>query len=508
MAEPLITLHDDAGDEIVGPIALPTATPGTPTAETVASVRNNAAAGDPVDPARNVKLTVAGRLAGSSDEYLADELVALVSGAVQVRVSAVSGGADAPITGWRPLGAGRAIALGEIPDGGIVTLGIRTAAPLPASLVDLELAFAVESRQSTPLPAGAYELVGNFVHDGRPGGLPDPDFTEVRSITGTLDPGTADDTVDIWTEVVYTLAGMERSFTPSPAEIVFTAVDGDATTLASGEAYYAAITLDGTDTPNVTKGSKAAAPLTEDDRPTPPADELLAGWVVVPFGLAIDDVEDVLALGFFGLVELGGLDVSIGGGRAAVGGRWVDTQTPTTITLADDQVSTIYRQPETGLEAVEVGTPPTDPRSMALWDVETDSGAIIATTDRRRIGTEARGGTLYSAAITLGAAAAGSQPVSVQLRDGAGAEMGVTAVDFYLSDSDDGSAPSTTAPDGGIASGGDGAVVTADDLSGRLVSDSGGLISITVDESTSGVWHLVVLIGGRLTVSPPIEPTP
>lgn len=58
MAPPLITVHNAAGAVISAPIALPTATPGTPTAETVVSVRNNAAAGPAVDPLRNGSLSV------------------------------------------------------------------------------------------------------------------------------------------------------------------------------------------------------------------------------------------------------------------------------------------------------------------------------------------------------------------------------------------------------------------------------------------------------------------
>lgn len=514
MASPIITIHDAAGTLIPDgtPVALPVATAGTPTAETVISVRNNAAAGPAVDDATNRVLSILGRIAGTSDDPTADGLTFLVSRALEVRVSAVSGGADAAITGYRPLGTNRRLSLGTIPDGGIVTLGVRCNASLASSLVDVEVYLSVDGLQTTPLPDGAFEALGNFVYDGRPGAGNDADFSEIYSITGALAPDSPnDDSVDIWTEIVYALAGVWYTFAPSPAEIVFTAVDGDAATLLAGEAYYAAITLDGTSTPNITKGSKDTTPLTDADKPTPPAGEFLAGWVVVPFGLVITTVEDVADLDFFGYRGASGLDVTIGPGRGAVGGRWWYSQTPTTITLADDSVSTIYVVPSGGFEAVVAGGSPTDSQSMAIWAITTASGAVTVTTDLRRIGPGDRGVDLYQASYVVDAPSSGSVTVHVQLETFHGLPVAsAQAVTWYLATDSAGLTPATVAPNGGTAAGTDGALIESiTDLSGIMVSEADGDVDVVVTESVSATtFYLVISIGGRLYVSSAITPTP
>lgn len=302
-------------------------------------------------------------------------------------MTAVSGGSTAQIVTYRPLGKGRTLSLSEIPDGGITTLGARINATLAATLTDVELFILVESLQSTPLPSGTYEAFGNFIYNGRPGGTADPLFSQVLSITGALAPDSPnDDSVDIWTRVAYTLAGVEYIFAPSTTEIVFNATAGDGA-LSVGEEYIAAVTLDGTGTPTVTKGNGVTAPAQESDRPTAPADEILAGWVTVPETLVITTVEDVLALGFFGATQTGGLGVDIGPGRGLVGDyRW-DSETTTSLTLADDTVTEVYVRPAGGLEQVTTGNSPADPHSMLIWTYTTASGSITVEIDGRRIGS-------------------------------------------------------------------------------------------------------------------------
>ena len=96
MANPDISVHDVAGDEITAgsPLALLTATPGTPTTpDTVITVRNNDAGGPAVDPARDFRLSITARIAGDTGEPKADGLAYLVTRALQAQVTAVSGGA-------------------------------------------------------------------------------------------------------------------------------------------------------------------------------------------------------------------------------------------------------------------------------------------------------------------------------------------------------------------------------------------------------------------------------
>lgn len=515
MAPQLITIHDSAGDEIPQgtPFVLPTATPGTPTAETEFSVRNNDVAGPAVDTAFDVKLTLAGRLAGALTDPDADGLAFLVQRALQVKVSAVSGGAMALLTEFRPLGTAVTLDLGDIPDGGVVTIPIRTVSPLLASLSDVELFVVVESIQSTPLEDGAFELHSNFVYDGLTGGIPALDFTSVFSFIGSLDPGATDDTVDIWSNIVLTRAGSEETFTPVPATETFDALDGAAAALVAGEAYYATLSLNGTDSFTITKGLKAVAPLSDSDKAAAPDGEVTAGFVVVPFGLAIDTTEDVLPLGFFGLIELGGLDVSIAGGQAAVGGRYVNSGSATTITLVDDQVTFIYRQPETGFEAVEATVSPTDLRSMKLFEVTTAAGAITLVEDRRRIGQGALGGIFQAATFIIDVAAGNLQVVHVTIRDGLGEPiLSNLEIGYFISGDPAGVGISPNAlTDLTVGSSPQSVRFLVDNLTGVFGTDLTGVVDATFDESSgpSGqTFHLVIQVGARKFVSGPIIPKP
>jgi hypothetical protein len=95
--------------------------------------------------------------------------------------------------------------------------------------------------------------------------------------------------------------------------------------------------------------------------------------------------------------------------------------------------------------------------------------------------------------------------VTIQLyadAQGARALENVASVDFWLSDDSGGDGVAATAPDGGIAAttGGDNQVVAG--KSGFLTSDATGAIVITVEESGSDTFYLVLrLPTGRVIVS-------
>jgi hypothetical protein len=176
--------------------------------------------------------------------------------------------------------------------------------------------------------------------------------------------------------------------------------------------------------------------------------------------------------------------------------------------LADASTLTVWRTPTTGFEIVASSAAPADPQSMALWDITTAGGDVTAIVDPRRIGTERRGGTLYQVSFTVGAPSGGAVTVAVQLEDGIGQPVvSAHVVEFYLADDAAGLTPSTTAPDGGVAAGTDGAILTADNLTGRLVSEADGDVDVVVSESTVGTWFLVAVVSGRMYVSGAITPT-
>jgi hypothetical protein len=94
--------------------------------------------------------------------------------------------------------------------------------------------------------------------------------------------------------------------------------------------------------------------------------------------------------------------------------------------------------------------------------------------------------------------------VTIQLTDHNGADLAKrNSVRFYLADDANGDTPSGTAPDGGIAIGTDGAMIewTAN-LSGMLISESDGDIDITLIDSGTPTFYLVICLpNGDITVS-------
>lgn len=117
---------------------------------------------------------------------------------------------------------------------------------------------------------------------------------------------------------------------------------------------------------------------------------------------------------------------------------------------------------------------------------------------------------VLGAEITLAAAGGGAQTASVQFNDGSGVEKAVPcAVPFYLASDAAGLTPSS-APDGGIAAGTDGALIewTAN-VAGLAISEADGDLDVVVTESGSASFFLVLVMpGGGLVISAAIQPTP
>lgn len=381
MAAPILRLYDSLGVEVTAVIALGQASPGVPTTEQVFTVRNNFGGGGSVDTAPGVYFVGTTRVSGSGTAFVSSGNAFADARALEVRVRAFSGGATGTVTGFR----NSPVLLGTIPDGGQVEIGVRVRATAASATSDWELAFALEDNPIVAMKDRLFQGLGNFVYDGRPGGQPDPEFSAVYSKVGGLAPDSpADDSVDVWTTVVYAHEGVWLTYTGT--EEVFNATDGDSATLASGEAYYATLSLGAAGTLTITKGSKGTAPLTDADKAAVPTGEILAGYVLVPFGLVIDTVEDVLALGFWAFTVTSGLSVEIAAGQGPVGGNFKRDETATEATLADASTLTIWRTPTTGFEIIASTADPTDLQSMPLWGVTTSGGAVTATVDRRVIG--------------------------------------------------------------------------------------------------------------------------
>lgn len=507
MPQPVLRLYDSGGSEVVSSIAFGQPTPGVPTAEQTFTVRNNFGGVGSVDTALGVYLIVVARPAGSSGAFVSLGNAFADAAAAQSRVISFSGGAIGQATGFRR----SPLRLGDIPDGGQVQVGIRIVATAASATSDWEVRLSLEINPWIPLRDVGFEGVGNFVYDGRGGGFSvDPDFSAVQTVTGAFSAGTADDTIDLPTLVRYYLAGQVLAWTPSPATLTFNDQDGAAATLASGEYYWAGLSLDDAGALTVTKGLKATSPADDADKPALPADELAMVWVVVPFGLAIDTIEQIYELGFFSQTQPGGLDVTIHPGVGASAGYWSRIETAVELTLANNATSTSWLLPGNALEiTTAAGAYASERRSMPLWRFTTSGGAITVTEDLRQIGADVRGGDVHGASFVVGTPSAGTVTVNVQLEDRHGQPIAyAAAVPWYLASSADGLTPSAVAPLGGTAAGTDGALIewTAN-LSGLMISEADGDVDVVVSESVSGTWYLVVVGDGRLYVSGAITPT-
>jgi hypothetical protein len=80
------------------------------------------------------------------------------------------------------------------------------------------------------------------------------------------------------------------------------------------------------------------------------------------------------------------------------------------------------------------------------------------------------------------------------------------ALGWYLSDDALGMVPASTAPTGGAAIGTDGALIeSVDNLSGKVISEIDGDIDITLTDTGTPTFHVVLVMpDGKLFISPAI----
>ena len=112
-------------------------------------------------------------------------------------------------------------------------------------------------------------------------------------------------------------------------------------------------------------------------------------------------------------------------------------------------------------------------------------------------------GALADAVITVGAEADDAIAVGIQLQDASGVDLAHSAgIMAYISDNDDGSSVTATAPTS-TAIGTDGLAIPI--VTGKtflLVSEADGDIDLAIGEAGAGTWYLVlVLPNGKLVVS-------
>ena len=350
------------------------ALPGVATAEKLVHVWNHK--GTTGDTAVNVRVSALARLAGSSGAFTADEEELLTRRAVEVRIP--PGTPGIPQTSYKALGKGAAIGLPDIPENTYVPVGVRINAPAGISRVDIEVSIEVTSQLSVPIGDG-------FAAQGLSGilsGVRDGEASGVYQIGGTVDPSGSPDNVVNFPPVGWLSLGIPYAL-PAGTETL-DGNDGSAAALLAGEGYYAAVTL-GAGARTVTKGDKAALPLTDDDKPDPPADELLWAWVVREFDAIIDttEIDEVLVAGMWSLSTSAlTATLSPAGPGAIVGDRLPASVTPVDLAMIASSTNYLWLRPDGSHSATTTADPP-EPRALLVWEVDTDGSGETARRDRR-----------------------------------------------------------------------------------------------------------------------------
>ncbi len=375
MPDPVLKFYESTDTTIVTVLTFAAVAPGTPSAAQEIHLWNDK--GDVVgsDDSIDMIMRVLARHGGSGD-FSERGLEVLDRKAVQVRLIGAQGMAIAKSTAWKNLGATFVMDLQELPKDSAIEMEVRINSPANMNTDAVEVIFRTERSFSDGLAKGAYEQSGAGVYEG----LGDGSHTQWALVSDVVEdsPEGADVVIP---DLSWVYQGQPNN--KLTHEITFDDQDGSAGTLASGEAYAAAITAGADGTLTVTKGDKVTAPPVEDDRPLLPEDELFLAWVNVPFGLVIDDSDIVndYTPGHFAYTT-SGLAITVGAGKAIVGDHFIRHTSPFSLTLDVNDTFEVFLL-EDGTLAATIDGSRAGERALLLYEVTTDGSAITIVVDKR-----------------------------------------------------------------------------------------------------------------------------
>lgn len=272
------------------------------------------------------------------------------------------------------LGAGMALDLGSIPAGGGVKLLISVLSPVEQEATVVELAFALRVAGAEAIDLAFEQLQSGNVFPVR--NPLESGLSAFGSIAEQGSPSAFVDVADVgglWQGVpVYVPA---ESFELDDE-------DGSAATLASGEAYIAAVYL-GPSGIAAVKGEKGAAPLSPADRPALTADQAatLIAWVNRDFDAAIATVDITAAAVLrWGAVRASGANLIFAPGIFHTAGQRARRGSEQVIACADDDFFWAYRLPSGDLAATFAASVPAKPAPPVGNALEVASGTSSAGT--------------------------------------------------------------------------------------------------------------------------------
>lgn len=373
MTAPLIEWRDSDDALLSGSYVIADAESGTPTAAVVRHLWNSYGVAG-ADTAETVELYALARDAGGPAALYAEGHEFVDRFYFEVRITGGLGGLSVATSSWLRVGAGLPVALPDIPAEQGLVLEVRVHAPGDAAdlhaLPQLQVRSQLSVAGAGSLPSGV--LVG-------PGAI---DQILTSSGVAVENPGGVDDSVQLGT-TVYQVD--EVSYVEVEQLVQLDDEDGDAATLASGEAYYGLVVWTATG-PAVRKGSKATTPLTDDDEPALLPGDVPDCRVLREFDALIEDADitDRRQIGGFDYLGASGLTATIGGGSAHVQRYEIRKRNSSPVTLLANDDNRVWLQTD-GTFGVNQSDTPTTVGAELIWVLTTDASTVTASKDERSL---------------------------------------------------------------------------------------------------------------------------
>ena len=376
MAAPKLRFYD-SGDVAEASTLTFAPTAGTPTAAQELHLWNDEDGTAGSDTATEVRITALARTQGDTNYTQNDEV--LTSGWLEVRAIGANGtGISVQTTSWQRIGNGRYLYLLDIPAECNRELEFRLNVPASAGSVTKEIKIrAVASKLSVTLSEGFMESGAQGVYSG----LGDELFSGILQGGVVTATGTPDDDINI-ANLIWIHKGI--GYCKLAHAVTLNGDDGSSVALSSGESYWATISCGASGTLTVTKSDLGTSPLAANLREPVPDGEVLLCYVEREFDATIEqgDIYEEDRIYYRFAYADDGLDVTIYPGIAIVGDEKVSLSRPSTITLADDDDSYVWLNPDGTLTAELAGVPPQD-HSLLLWLFTAASGSVTVAVDRR-----------------------------------------------------------------------------------------------------------------------------
>ncbi len=373
MAAPVIRYYNALDTAELTSLTFAVPTPGTPTAGQQVHVWNQKGGTD-AETARNLRLVVLARDPGET-YFLAAGRPYLDGRWFEARLTGSVGGVVAIATAWTPLGAGAALALPDLPRDAAVVVEVRLNVPMTGAPEDGPIAIEAILRtfDQAAIPAGWG--LSDATCDGVLAGIGDGSFSGLLVGADVAQAGTPDNTV----EAPY-FAGVDAGvpYGLAAETLTLSNLDGASASLASGQSYIALLSVSA-DGWTVTKGLKAASP----EKPTLPAGEEPVAYVTVPFSAVITDaeIENSWSACRYKLTTAG-LIGTLGPGQTLVDNSLQRHTYPQTVSLTASSTNRLWMT-RAGTVAKTVTAAPPAPRSLLLYEVDTDGSGVTAIRDRR-----------------------------------------------------------------------------------------------------------------------------